>query len=338
MSTENEQHTQTFAPQSLTSEQPGVAVGQQLLLVAAVFVLLFGTAITPRLISGVLGTADNGEPDQTYTTETPSEIIVPPFEDITLTANSAFVWDVQNQRALYKQNETEVLPLASVTKLMTALLAHEIIAAESGVTVDAKAIDQEGDSSLLEGETFNRQSLSDLVLISSSNDGAFALAQAAGNVLKPGAGAAAFIAAMNVRANELGLQNMSFTNPTGLDMTQDEAGAYGSAKDVAFLMEYIVATAPEILSETTETENRIYSDDGFYHDMQNTNQYVGEIPGLIGSKTGYTDLAGGNLVVAYDAGLNRPIIVSVLNSSRDDRFRDVRKLVHEANYYVSLEN
>lgn len=336
--TDAENNETQFTPNSVQTDAPGVAVVQQLLLIAGVLVLLFGTAITPRIISGIIGTEDNGEPEHIYTTATTNEITIPPFADLSLQADAVYVWDMHNQRALYKHNESEVLPLASVTKLMTALLAHELISEEAQVTVDEQSIDQEGDSSLLEGESFNRLSLSDLVLISSSNDGAFALAQTAGDLIRPGAGAAAFIAAMNVRADELGLLNTSFTNPTGLDISKTEAGAHGSAKDVSFLMEYIVRTAPEILSETTEISNRIYSDDGFYHDTNNTNQFVGEIPGLLGSKTGYTDLAGGNLVVAYDAGLNRPIIITVLSSTRDARFTDVLQLVHETNYYVSLEN
>jgi D-alanyl-D-alanine carboxypeptidase len=75
---------------------------------------------------------------------------------------------------------------------------------------------------------------------------------------------------------------------------------------MAFLMEYIVKNEPDILTFTREDAARVYSQTGGFHDAENTNDYIDEIPGLIGSKTGYTDLAGGNLVVAFDAGLNRP--------------------------------
>ena len=60
---------------------------------------------------------------------------------------------------------------------------------------------------------------------------------------------------------------------------------------------------------------------------QNTNYFVDQVPNIIASKTGFTDLAGGNLVIAYDAGLNRPIIISVLGSSEEGRFKDALKLL-----------
>ena len=60
----------------------------------------------------------------------------------------------------------------------------------------------------------------------------------------------------------------------------------------------------------------------------NTNERIADIPGLIGSKTGFTRLAGGNLVIAYDAGLNRPIVIAVLGSTRKGRFSDVTTLIN----------
>jgi D-alanyl-D-alanine carboxypeptidase (penicillin-binding protein 5/6) len=173
--------------------------------------------------------------------------------------------------------------------------------------------------------------------MSSSNDGAFALASAAGNVLKPNSGAHSFVEAMNIRAEEIGLHETYFRNPTGLDISETEAGAYGSARDMAFLMEYIVKNEPDILTFTREDVARVYSKTGGFHDAENTNDYIDEIPGLIGSKTGYTDLAGGNLVVAFDAGLNRPIVVVVLGSSQEDRFTDVMELVNAAKEYAETD-
>ena len=64
------------------------------------------------------------------------------------------------------------------------------------------------------------------------------------------------------------------------------------------------------------------------HTATNTNEVVGSIPGLIASKTGFTDLAGGNLVVAFDAGINRPVIISVLGATKDGRFTDMEMLVN----------
>ena len=91
-------------------------------------------------------------------------------------------------------------------------------------------------------------------------------------------------------------------------------------------MSYIVEHYPEILAGTTQTTTRFYNQNGDYHNAQNTNSTVNRIPGLIGSKTGYTTLAGGNLVIAFDVGLNHPIVIAVLGSTRDGRFEDVLKL------------
>lgn len=107
---------------------------------------------------------------------------------------------------------------------------------------------------------------------------------------------------------------------------------------MAFLMEYIVLNEPDILTFTREDRTRVYSDTGQYHDAENTNYYVDKIPGLIGSKTGYTDLAGGNLVIAFNAGLNRPVVAVVLGSTLQERFTDIAKLVAETEKYVANES
>lgn len=318
----------------------GVPVRQQLLLVTGILVLIFGTALTPRFIAGIKAGLSTDAPEPTYTEpaiDAEHEPTIKPFEEVQVVAKAAYVFDVANQRALYKKNESEVLPLASVTKLMTALVAYEVLADTDAVVIDNTAIMQDGDSGLLEGEVFNRMSLTDLVLMSSSNDGAYALAVKAGDVIDPDKSVTAFVQAMNVRAREIGLNETEFKNPTGLDQSITESGANGSARDMTFLMEYIVKNTPEILTYTQEDTARLYSETGQFHDTENTNYFIDKIPNLIGSKTGYTDLAGGNLVIAYNAGLTRPVIISVLGSTHLNRFTDVLKLIEETNNYLANE-
>jgi serine-type D-Ala-D-Ala carboxypeptidase (penicillin-binding protein 5/6) len=259
-----------------------------------------------------------------------SDIESGPFEvptDIALTADSVYVWDVVGKRVLYEKNATDVLPLASITKLMTALIAYELVGDNSKVTIPGTAAAQESASGLASGEVFNVRRLADLALIASANDAAYSLASAVGALLGGEEATAQFVAAMNIRAEELSLDSLDFKNTTGLDLTATEAGAYGNARDVTFLMEYILANHPELLKSTTENAMRVYNDAGDFHDVENTNVLVGQIPNLIGSKTGYTDLAGGNLTVAFDTGFNRPVIVTVLSSSRQGRFADVAAIV-----------
>lgn len=260
------------------------------------------------------------------------------ISDIRIRAQAAYVWDVRGERALYKKNESEVLPLASITKLMTALLTYELVPQNDRIGVPLTAILQEGNSGLVAGESLSVEELTEFALISSSNDAAYTLAASVGNLLGDKDATAQFVAGMNIRADELGLGTLEFKNMTGLDVSTTEPGAVGSAKDVSFLMEYIVEQYPEILAPTSQPETRIYNDDGAYHDISNTNVVLDKIPNLIGSKTGYTDLAGGNLTVAFDLGHDRPIIVTVLGSTRDQRFSDVLTLVEAVQASVAKES
>lgn len=259
----------------------------------------------------------------------PIDDVVPQkLEEVTVRASAAYVWDVRAQRALFAKNAETALPIASITKLMTALLAHELLASDTITTIDLSAIEQEGSNGLVAGERFSIENLQELALISSSNDAAFALGATVGSALGENDATSQFVAGMNIRAEELGLTTMKFYNPTGLDVSPSRAGGYGSARDVSFLMEYIIEEYPEIILPTTEQETRVYNTAGQFHTIENTNDYVRQIPNLIGSKTGFTDLAGGNLTIAFDIGLNRPIIVTVLGSTREGRFQDVLTLVN----------
>jgi D-alanyl-D-alanine carboxypeptidase (penicillin-binding protein 5/6) len=261
------------------------------------------------------------------------------FNDTELRAKSAIVWDVEKQRVLFNKNADEQLPLASVTKLMTALVAYEILDPEKIITVPEDAIKTDGDSGLRAGEAFTVQDLTDLTLIVSSNDGATALSTIAGDAIGAEADAeAVFVRAMNLRAEELGLSETYFKNSTGLDVSETMAGAYGSARDVALLTEFMLTTVPDALALTNSNVTTIKSDSGEYHLAKNTNEVAGTIQGLIASKTGYTRLAGGNLAIAFNAGLNRPIIVVVLGSSQEGRFSDTLDLIERTRTYIENES
>jgi len=250
------------------------------------------------------------------------------LSEVTVRAKAAYVWDVKGKRALYMKNEDDVLPLASITKLMTALLAYELASLDTNTSLSTKAIAQEGVDGLQSGEEFSLEGLTKLALISSSNDAAYALGASTGALLGDRDPANQFVQGMNIRAEQLELNTLSFKNTTGLDLSPNEAGAVGSAKEVSYLMEYILERYPELLEATTLGGARIYNSQGEFHDIENTNEALYAIPNLIGSKTGYTDLAGGNLTIAFDVGMDRPIIVTVLGSTREERFTDVIRLVN----------
>lgn len=293
------------------------------LILSLVTLFTFLYEPTPQLVSiEAAGIAATSTPEKDY------------FQNISLEGKAAFVWDVKNQKPLFALNEEAQLPLASITKLMTVAAASEYISPSDTVQIHNKNLTEEGDSGLLALEEWNVKDLVDFTLMVSSNDGANVLANAAGAAKLIRGGSEedlspedAFVEEMNALAERIGLKQTYFLNETGLDPTKAVSGGYGSARDAALLMEYVMKTYPELLDSTTRETRDITSLSNFVHTATNTNLIIGDIPGLIASKTGFTDLAGGNLVVAFDAGINRPIIVSVLGSSVDGRFTDVEKLV-----------
>lgn len=261
-------------------------------------------------------------PSSVFTTTSP----VINENEIQILAKSAYVYDIVARRALYNKNADEVLPLASITKLMTGLLTHELLSESMPIDIPASAIKQDGDSGIREGDKVSVGSLTDYALMASSNDSAFALAASVGKALTGEYDEGIFVEAMNIRAKELELNTLKFNNSTGLDVNTVTAGGYGSARDVSFLLTYIWREYPQLLYPSSQSATRIYNEEGGYYEAENTNRSLEVIPNLLGSKTGYTDLAGGNLTIVFDAGFNRPVVITVLGSSFYGRFNDVETL------------
>ena len=254
-----------------------------------------------------------------------------PFQvPLVMEAKAAYVIDTVTGEILYSQNATTSLPLASVTKLMTALTAYEQLPPSTVAAIRLSDIAQEGDSGLLANEHWRLKDLLDFTLLVSSNDGASALASASMAFSTSSQDAevqkSEFVTLMNQKAQRLSLTHTYFTNESGLDISSTTAGAYGSAKDVSALFAYILHNHPEMIEATQYEKVNFISIDYFRHPAKNTNEAVNAIPGLIGSKTGLTDLAGGNLVVGMDIGFGHPVVIAVLGSSEKGRFSDVEAL------------
>ncbi len=258
------------------------------------------------------------------------------FKDVTLSAKSAYVFDVSKNEVIFKKNEFVQLPLASLTKLMMALTAADLFPKDSKITIRKEFLEEEGDTGLLVGEAWKLRDLLDFSLLVSSNDGARSIASVIGafnlGTEDYDLGRKDFITKMNLKAKELDLKQTYFINESGLDIGK-VSGGYGSAIDMSNLMQYILTHRPEIL-ETTKLESAEIDSLTKKHAAKNTNTDVGNIPGLMASKTGYTELAGGNLAVAFDASIGRPIIVVVLGSTQEGRFEDVNDLVGASLEYI----
>ncbi len=260
------------------------------------------------------------------------------FGNVALRAHSAFVVDLSSRRVLYDISSSEKMPLASITKVMTAMITLENLGANTKIPISKESMSEEGDEGLLSGETWSRDDLIKFTLIASSNDGARALAMETEEVLDKDHSeknklTPKFIEKMNAKAKELRMRDTTFYNPTGLDISKTKPGAIGTAKDVATMMQYAITAYPEIFRDTTRPEVSFQSNKKG-HIAINTNHAIPELSDLIASKTGMTNLAGGNLAIAFEPITGHTIIAVVLGSSTEGRFLDIEQLAKSSKEVV----
>lgn len=280
--------------------------------------LLLGSAVLALIVFFI----PKPEAQPQKQTEEPQVTASNPYDRVRLEAKAAIVYDIATGETLYERNAEAQLPLASLTKLLTIYAASEVLPRQSTVTVTETALATEGDSGLMEGESFSFADLARLALVASSNDATEAIRQAA-ETRTASSGRSLLAAA----AEAMHLSQTYALNGTGLDENTSTSGAYGSARDVAQLAAALLKQAPDLAEATTARSITVSSLQGMPHTLKNTNQEIVEVPGALLSKTGFTDLAGGNLVVVFDAGIGHPVAVVVLGSSREGRFTDVDELV-----------
>ncbi len=260
------------------------------------------------------------------------------YDNLSLLAQSAYVLDSKTGKPLFSKNGDSQLPLASLTKIMTAVTAVSLLPRDTVLTIASSSLKEEGDSGLFADERWRLEDLLDFTLLQSSNDGANAIAAVAGAFGKSARADSSreeFVRAMNDKALALGLTQTYFLNPTGLDETENISGGYGSARDMSVLFYHAIKTYPSLFGGTRHESREFDSLSNLKHKVKNTNTFVNAIPSLLGSKTGYTDLAGGNLTVAFDAGPDRPIVLTVLGSTEQGRFEDAEKLVWATLEYLN---
>jgi D-alanyl-D-alanine carboxypeptidase (penicillin-binding protein 5/6) len=254
------------------------------------------------------------------------------FENIDLEAKAAYVYDISTNKELFSKNGAQNFPLASLTKIMTAVTASEIARNQPlVVTIDSDSLVEIGDNGLYADERWDLTKILQFMLVVSSNDAASAIANSVGELVNVNPytdNRTAFVQAMNQKAQDLTFTSLTFSNPSGLDESDTEAGAYGSAQDVAFLLAYAARTIRPIIEPTRYPSFSADSLDGLSHTVPNTDVIIGKIPGMVAGKTGYTALAGGNLAIIFNTGIQHPIAIVVLGSSYEGRFTDMEKLIN----------
>ena len=223
-----------------------------------------------------------------------------------LLSHAFMVFDPATGRALFSKNADQALPIASITKLMTAMVVLEAkLNMDEPIIVDKDDIDMlKGSRSRLPvGAAFRREDLMRLALMASDNRAAAALGRT-----YPG-GSVAFVEAMNAKAQLLGLSNSKFVDPTGL-----APGNVASPQDLALLVS-AASTFPQIREFSTAQELHVtLANGGRSLGFNNTNALVRSQGWNIGlSKTGYINEAGKCLVM-HATIANNPVVIVLLDS------------------------
>lgn len=242
--------------------------------------------------------------------------------------------DKNQDRVLFSKNAQHPFVIASLTKLMTAIVAVDHYQLNQIVTLDATAVHQQGDNGLLKvGDKWRVKDLLRMSLMESSNESAYALAEVMGEPQ--------FVRAMDQKASEIGLNETRFVNPTGLESAQGTNVA--SATDLGKIISYILSHPQyHFLEQVMECPKfRLMTLNGnFHHLIINSNRLLGKLPYLKWGKTGYLPGYGGSLVAIFQQPkTNRYLITVVLDSPK--RFAETEKLVqwlpnayfHLFNYY-----
>lgn len=230
-------------------------------------------------------------------------------EQVQVSAKSSIVIDALSGDVIFEKNADERVPMASTTKIMTALIALEQENIDEEFTVDAEAIKVEGSSmGLQEGDRVTLRTLAYGMLLPSGNDAANAAAcRISGSV-------ESFVELMNSYAAELGLADTHFVTPSGLDDHTDEH--YSTARDMAKLAAYAMQNEDfrEICGKKTASVE--FGDPPHTRWLTNTNRLLTMYEGVTGIKTGFTDKAGRCLVSACEKNGARLICVT-LNDKND---------------------
>ncbi len=275
----------------------------------------FFSANSPALVAGVEASASNiintVIPQHSYPLRNWD------VENLKIQAPAAISVEMGNDanKVLYSKDETKRLPIASLTKLMTALVVLENYNLDQQVTVTYATMAQEGQQGALKaGQILSVKDLLYITLVESSNRSAYALSEVMGTQR--------FINVMNETAQRLELENTHFADSTGLS-----AQSYSTAEDIAKLTKYLFQTYP-IFSQIINTkEYDLYLPNGqLHHKLLSTNKLLGVMPEIIGGKTGWTNEAKGCFMVIEKSPETGNYIISVVLRS-DDRFTEIKNII-----------
>ena len=253
------------------------------------------------------------------------------LSSLDIKATSFIVYDVNKKEVVAGKNIDAEHPLASLNKIF-AIYTFEKYRGETPVlTISENALSVYGDYGFDIDDQINLDEAYRALLVASSND----VAEAAQEELKQNTNQD-LVELMNTTAKDLGLEKTYFINPSGLDEDDGIAGGYSSAREYALFLDIFFNEYPLIAANTltVKDEIKILNKDK-YIELENTFKDLRNVPGINFVKTGFTDLAGGNLAVIINKGLSQKYIIIVLGSTINERFSDVEKI---ANFIVKTND
>lgn len=255
------------------------------------------------------------------------------YMDLKIWSGASVAIDADSGTILHYEEGRKQTQIASLTKIMTAILTVEKVENLDEITTITKtALNVDGTvvgcptsvfcnaNQMYTGEKITVRNLLKAMLLNSANDAATALAiHVAGTPEN-------FVKLMNTKAEELGLKDTNFCTPSGLEIDGKEDQCYSSAYDIARIASHSLQYNL-IWDIMRVEEEQVYSADGKYmHQLKNTDMLLREMPNCLGGKTGFTPLAGKSLLtVAADPTGEHKIISVILND--ENRWEDMKKLV-----------
>ena len=300
----------------------------KLLIILVIFILFISNTIIVNGVENIIGNNVSGsneilseEDELVDLGEIQKEIIETSVEpdEISLDSRIALIYDRASGRILYEKNGNKQTPMASTTKIMTAIVVLENANLTDVVTINSKAAGTGG--SRLGLKKNDKITVNDLLyglMLRSGNDAAIALATHVGGSVE------GFAEMMNNKAKELGLVNSHFVVPHGLD----NDGHYTTAYELAKIADY--ALNIDKFKEIVSTRNTTIYINGYAKAINNTNQLLGSVSGVYGVKTGFTNGAGRCLVTACKRDDLDVITVIIGANTTKQRTSDTIKLIQYA--------
>ncbi|MFA5136207.1 MAG: serine hydrolase [Patescibacteria group bacterium] len=254
----------------------------------------------------------------------PVPVLASPYYYPEVSAEGVYIVDLPSFTPVYQRNSRKQFFPASTAKIVTALVVFDLYEPDDIITVKRSSVEGQI-MDLVPGEKITAENLLYGILVHSANDAAYAFADSVGYEQ--------FIDLMNKKAKEIHMNSTMFANPAGLD----HADQYTTPFDLALAARELLKN--KYLARFVSTKEITISDIDYmyFHKLTNVNKLLGEISGIGGLKTGYTENAGENLVSFYKKNGHQFIIV-ILKSL--DRFNDTRNVVEWINnnvQYYSFE-